>query len=167
MRWATGRIRACGRWWPASTGCTGTSPRSTRDHDPGGFEWLDHDDAENSVIAFLRRGTEPDDHIVCILNFTPAVHRGYRIPVPGVIAYRERLNSDDALYGGSGVGNGGSVRGRRDRTTICRALWCSTSRRLARSSSSRSGARIATDPRHGRRGRPPASSRAWSTSAFK
>jgi 1,4-alpha-glucan branching enzyme len=82
----------------------------THDHDPGGFEWLDHDDAENSVIAFLRRGTEPDDHIVCVLNFTPAVHRGYRIPVPGATAYRERLNSDDALYGGSGVGNGGSVR---------------------------------------------------------
>ena len=82
-----------------------------RDHEPGGFEWLDHDDAENAVIAFLRRGTEPDDHIVCVLNFTTAVHRGYRIPVPGAIAYRERLNSDDVLYGGSGVGNQRVLRG--------------------------------------------------------
>ncbi|MDY0748638.1 1,4-alpha-glucan branching protein GlgB [Paucibacter sp. R3-3] len=76
-----------------------------RDFDPSGFEWIDHGDAERSVISFVRRGHEQDERIVVVAcNFTPTVHHGMRIgvPLPGV--YKERLNTDSAYYGGSNVG---------------------------------------------------------------
>jgi len=76
-----------------------------RDFDPSGFEWIDHGDAERSLISFVRRGHEQDERIVVVTcNFTPTVHHGMRIgvPLPGV--YKERLNTDSAYYGGSNVG---------------------------------------------------------------
>ncbi len=79
------------------------------DHDWRGFEWIDFHDARHSVIAFLRRATDPQDFLVFACNFTPVVRHGYRLGVPEPGFYREILNSDSQLYGGSDVGNSGGV----------------------------------------------------------
>jgi len=78
-----------------------------RDYDPAGFSWIDCSDNENSVISFLRRGANPDDHLVFVLNFTPVPRHDYRIGVPQAGFYRELLNTDAHTYGGSDVGNAG------------------------------------------------------------
>jgi 1,4-alpha-glucan branching enzyme len=75
------------------------------DHEPRGFAWLDHSDADNSVIAFMRKADEPGEDLVCVFNFTPVVREGYRVPVPYAGGFREILNTDAEVYGGSGVGN--------------------------------------------------------------
>jgi 1,4-alpha-glucan branching enzyme len=79
------------------------------DFDWHGFEWIDFHDAQHSVITFLRRAADPDNFLVLVCNFTPVVRHGYRVGVPGAGWYREILNSDSELYGGSNVGNGGGV----------------------------------------------------------
>jgi 1,4-alpha-glucan branching enzyme len=73
------------------------------DCEPRGFEWLDGDNRDQSVIAFLRRA--PQETVVVVLNFTPVVRDNYRVGVPARGAYREILNSDHKQYGGSDVGN--------------------------------------------------------------
>ncbi|MGO8788766.1 MAG: 1,4-alpha-glucan branching protein GlgB [Terriglobia bacterium] len=70
-----------------------------------GFDWIDFHDADNSVIAFLRRGQTPGDHLVVVCNFTPVPHEGYRVGVPDCCSYREILNTDDTQFGGSGMIN--------------------------------------------------------------
>ncbi|MBL8481449.1 MAG: alpha amylase C-terminal domain-containing protein, partial [Rhodocyclaceae bacterium] len=75
------------------------------DFEPAGFEWIDHADAENSVLSFLRHGRRADRCVLVVCNFTPVVRHGYRVGVPHGGYYREILNSDAALYGGSDVGN--------------------------------------------------------------
>ncbi len=81
-----------------------------RDCDSGGFSWVDGGDADNSVVSYLRRGNGDARPVLVICNFTPVVRHGYRVgaPLPGL--WRERLNSDASLYGGSNVGNGGGLR---------------------------------------------------------
>ena len=74
-----------------------------------GFEWIDCQDVENSVVAFMRRGPTPDDRLIFACNFTPVPREGYRLGVPRAGFYREVLNSDAAVYGGSNAGNGGGV----------------------------------------------------------
>jgi 1,4-alpha-glucan branching enzyme len=75
-----------------------------RDFDGAGFEWIDHDDAQRSVLSFIRRGAGGRGFIVVVCNFTPSVQHGYRIGVPEPGVYRERLNTDSEHYGGSNVG---------------------------------------------------------------
>src|SRR5262249_59775809 len=79
------------------------------DFDWHGFEWIDCNDADNSVFSFIRRGRNPQDVIVVVLNATPVVRRSYRIGVPHPGFYREVLNSDAGIYGGSNVGNEGGL----------------------------------------------------------
>jgi len=79
------------------------------DFDWQGFEWIDANDSDNSVYSFIRRGKDPDDLIVSILNATPVVRYGYRIGVPRPGHYTEILNTDAAIYGGSNVGNLGGM----------------------------------------------------------
>jgi len=79
------------------------------DFEPAGFQWIDCNDWEGSVVAFLRRARDPEKFLVFVCNFTPLVRHGYRIGVPRDGFYRERLNSDAAIYGGSNVGNAGGV----------------------------------------------------------
>jgi 1,4-alpha-glucan branching enzyme len=74
-----------------------------------GFEWLELHDWENSVLAFLRRGKNPNECIVVVCNFTPVVREPYRIGVPVGGFYREILNTDSDCYGGSNVGNYGGT----------------------------------------------------------
>jgi 1,4-alpha-glucan branching enzyme len=75
-----------------------------------GFEWLVMHDAERGVFAWLRKGRETQERCLVVVNFTPEIYRDYRIKVPFWGAWREILNTDSALYGGSNVGNGGTVR---------------------------------------------------------
>jgi 1,4-alpha-glucan branching enzyme len=75
-----------------------------RDFTPDGFEWLDHDDAPNSVLAFVRRGHDGNRFVVVVCNFTPTVRPGTRLGVPRPGLYRERINTDSRHYGGSDVG---------------------------------------------------------------
>ncbi len=77
--------------------------------DSRGFQWIDHHDSDNSVIAFLRLGEETDDVLLVVCNFTPTVHDTYRVGVPLPGSWTECLNSDAELYQGSGVLNGKSV----------------------------------------------------------
>jgi 1,4-alpha-glucan branching enzyme len=79
------------------------------DCDPQGFEWIDCTDVEHSVVSWLRRARDPAQHTVTACNFTPVPRHGYRIGVPRAGAYRERVNTDADVYGGSGVGNAGMV----------------------------------------------------------
>ncbi len=74
-----------------------------------GFEWVDFRDVEHSVIAFLRRAEDPRDFLLICCNFTPVPQKGYEFGVPEEGFYEEVLNTDSALYGGSGMGNGGAV----------------------------------------------------------
>jgi 1,4-alpha-glucan branching enzyme len=80
-----------------------------RDFDPSGFQWIDCSDNENSVVSVLRRAADPDDHVVMVFSFTPVPRGPYRIGVPFAGRYREAINTDSTLYGGSGVGNAGAV----------------------------------------------------------
>jgi 1,4-alpha-glucan branching enzyme len=74
-----------------------------------GFEWIDFQDSDASVISFLRRGKKAEDNLVFVYNFTPVPREGYRLGVPGEGFYREVLNSDSQYYGGSNIGNAGGV----------------------------------------------------------
>jgi 1,4-alpha-glucan branching enzyme len=74
-----------------------------------GFEWIDFHDVENSVLSFIRRGSQPDEEVVFVCNFTPVPRHDYRIGVSRPGTYREVLNSDAECYGGSNVGNLGGV----------------------------------------------------------
>ncbi len=73
------------------------------DYDWTGFEWISCDDRDNSVIAFVRKGQDPDAETVVVCNFTPVVHREYRIGAPEPGAWEEVFNSDAEEFGGSGV----------------------------------------------------------------
>ncbi|MEJ5238360.1 1,4-alpha-glucan branching protein GlgB [Limisphaera sp. VF-2] len=79
------------------------------DHDPAGFQWIDCSDHEQSVLSFIRRALRPAPECVVILNLTPVPRHGYRVGLPRGGAWRERLNTDSAHYGGSNLGNGGRV----------------------------------------------------------
>jgi len=70
-----------------------------------GFEWIDCDNTDDSVIVFFRKGKEWDDHLIVVCNFTPQTHKGYRIGVQEEGKYEEIFNSDASKYGGSGVIN--------------------------------------------------------------
>jgi len=79
------------------------------DFDHKGFEWIDFRDTDKSLISFIRRAKNKEDHIVVVCNFTPVPRQSYRIGVPGKYFYREVLNSDSSEYWGSNVGNAGGV----------------------------------------------------------
>jgi 1,4-alpha-glucan branching enzyme len=79
------------------------------DLDPNGFEWIDANDSDNSVITFLRRGHSTQDLILVVLNFTPVPRSDYHIGVPRGGYWSELLNSDALPYGGGGWGNFGGL----------------------------------------------------------
>ncbi|MCK5063813.1 MAG: 1,4-alpha-glucan branching enzyme, partial [Candidatus Fermentibacteraceae bacterium] len=76
-----------------------------------GFRWIDFNDAENTVISFLRRSMNGRE-VICVFNMTPVVRDDYWMGVPSGGTYTEILNTDAAIYGGSGKGNLGSVESR-------------------------------------------------------
>jgi len=74
-----------------------------------GFEWIECNDCDHSIVSFLRKGSDSKDILVFVCNFTPVVYSNYRIGVPFKTYYREILNSDSEIYGGSNAGNMGGV----------------------------------------------------------
>jgi len=81
----------------------------TMDFNPAGFEWVDCKDFQRSIICFLRRGQNPNDQLLFVCNCTPVVRQNYRVGVPLEGYWKEILNSDAPLYGGSGQGNFGGL----------------------------------------------------------
>jgi len=79
------------------------------DFDPSGFEWVDCTDSQRSIVCFLRKSRNPADLTLFVCNFTPIPRQNYRVGVPYGYRWREVLNSDAPLYGGSGQGNAGGV----------------------------------------------------------
>lgn len=80
------------------------------DFDHEGFEWIDCCDTEQSIVSLMRKSkSKPDEFVVIALNFTPMPRHNYEIGVPRPGRWKEVLNSDAAIYGGSGQGNMGGV----------------------------------------------------------
>ncbi|WKN30763.1 1,4-alpha-glucan branching protein GlgB [Porifericola rhodea] len=74
-----------------------------------GFEWIDINDWQNSVISFVRKGHQEQNNIYVVINFTPVVRENYRIGVPKKGHLKEVFNTDDVEFNGSGVLNSGSL----------------------------------------------------------
>jgi len=83
------------------------------DVEPEGFEWIEANDAEAGVLAFLRKGKGQHGHrsdlVACVFNFTPVVRHNYRLGVPRGGRWQEIVNTDAEAYWGSGQGNLGGV----------------------------------------------------------
>jgi 1,4-alpha-glucan branching enzyme len=79
------------------------------DMEPEGFAWIDAANGAESVLSYMRRGRDPHELAVIVCNFTPVPRHDYRIGVPRPGRYAERINTDAAVYGGSGIGNAGAV----------------------------------------------------------
>jgi 1,4-alpha-glucan branching enzyme len=79
------------------------------DCEPAGFEWIDCNDWEQSVLCFLRKDRSGDDLLLVAVNLTPVPRHHYHVGVPRGGRWEEILNSDAPLYGGSGQGNLGGL----------------------------------------------------------
>jgi len=79
------------------------------DCDGAGFRWIAADDSNNSVYAYYRNGHADSPPVIAVCNFTPVPRLHYRIGAPRAGGWREILNSDSELYGGSNLGNGGWI----------------------------------------------------------
>ena len=79
------------------------------DFSAAGFEWINHQGAERSVLSFVRRGKDGAAPMLVVCNFAPVVHHGFRLGVPQPGRWREVLNTDSSFYAGSNVGTPLSV----------------------------------------------------------
>jgi 1,4-alpha-glucan branching enzyme len=79
------------------------------DTDPAGFRWLEADDADSNMIAFMRIAPSTGRRVICVGNFSPVLRSRYRVGVPAPGFYREILNTDASAYGGTNIGNMGGV----------------------------------------------------------
>jgi 1,4-alpha-glucan branching enzyme len=80
-----------------------------RDFEPGGFEWIDCCDADESALSFVRNSRSGSRAVLVVCNFTPVPRENYLLGVPEPGFWKELLNSDATVYGGSGMGNYGGV----------------------------------------------------------
>ena len=76
------------------------------DHHSDGFRWVDANNSEFSVFSFLRYAKDRETFVLVILNMTPIVHHHFRVGVPKKGTYKEIINSDQGVYGGSDLYNG-------------------------------------------------------------
>ncbi len=74
-----------------------------------GFEWINFDDYENSIISFIRKSRNTGKTLVFVLNFTPVPRHNYKVAIQNGGYYEEMLNSDSERYWGSNIGNYGKV----------------------------------------------------------
>jgi len=84
-------------------------PALWNDSEPSGFSWLDADDCDENVIAFMRLVPGGDRVLVCVCNFSATDRTGYRVGLPRPGVYREVLNTDSEIYGGTNRGNLGAI----------------------------------------------------------
>ena len=111
----TTTTRACSGWSPTSTASTPTPRRcGRRTPRPTGFQWVEADDAGRNTVAFLRWGSD-GSALVCVTNFSAVPHEGYRLGLPFAGEWTEVINTDAETYGGSGVGNLGTVTAHEQR----------------------------------------------------
>ncbi|MDZ7722368.1 MAG: 1,4-alpha-glucan branching protein GlgB [candidate division KSB1 bacterium] len=82
------------------------------DFEKEGFQWIDFQDWENSIISFIRKGSDADK-LIFVCNFTPVYREGYRVGAPVNGKYKELLNTDSDIYGGSNKGNFGTVQSQK------------------------------------------------------
>ena len=82
------------------------------DCEPAGFQWIDAGNAHDSLLMFMRKSRTPGEEVIVVFNNTPIVRRDLSVGVPLPGRYREILNTDASEFGGSGVGNMGSVDSR-------------------------------------------------------
>jgi 1,4-alpha-glucan branching enzyme len=80
-----------------------------QDFDHHGFEWIDCQNGNDSILSYIRKGKNPDDFLVVCCNFTPVPRPNYRLGVPKVGNYHEVFNSDSSFYAGSNMGNGNGL----------------------------------------------------------
>jgi 1,4-alpha-glucan branching enzyme len=80
------------------------------DFDPPGFEWIDFRDTDSNIVSFIRKGKAPDQILIFVFNFTPVPRMNYRVGAPRPGFYKELINSDSTVYGGSNVGLGGGIK---------------------------------------------------------
>ncbi|MEY4229927.1 MAG: 1,4-alpha-glucan branching enzyme [Actinomycetota bacterium] len=85
-----------------------------RDHEHTSFQWLDADDAEHSIYAFIRWAERGAHAVVCIANFTPVPRPGYRVGLPWAGAWEVVVDTDAAPFGGSGSAGGSPSVGAAD-----------------------------------------------------
>jgi len=113
LDWAVGQHPAhagIARWIGDLNGAYKAHPAlHARDCDPVGFQWLVGDDRDSNVLVYLRWGEAGDPPVLVVANFTPVPREGYRIGVPVAGLWKEILNSDATIYGGSGIGNQGGM----------------------------------------------------------
>ena len=79
------------------------------DVEHAGFQWVDGNNVDDNIVAFLRNSPATGQQILVVGNFSPVIRHGYRVGVPKSGYYREIMNTDSHLYGGSNFGNGGGV----------------------------------------------------------
>jgi 1,4-alpha-glucan branching enzyme len=84
------------------------------DFDHSGFEWIDIQDIDSSIISFVRYARNREDFLIFVCNFTPVVGEGYCVGAPRGGVYREVVNSDSSALGGSGVINWGPIVARKE-----------------------------------------------------
>jgi 1,4-alpha-glucan branching enzyme len=80
------------------------------DFDHDGFAWIDFEDRNNSVISFTRYAKERNNHIVCILNFTPQTYYDYKVGLPTGQEYVQVFSSDASIYGGGDIGKNHTIQ---------------------------------------------------------
>jgi 1,4-alpha-glucan branching enzyme len=80
----------------------------TQDTSPAGFRWISAEDSAHNVFSFIRLAPDGSP-LVCVVNFAAVPHEGYRIGLPRAGTWAESVNTDADVYGGSGVGNLGTV----------------------------------------------------------
>ncbi|MEL6811167.1 MAG: 1,4-alpha-glucan branching protein GlgB [Bacteroidota bacterium] len=68
-----------------------------------GFQWINHNDNENSILSYVRKGHDPENDLIVVCNFTPSTHSNYHIGIPSKGTLSEILNSDAKEFGGSGT----------------------------------------------------------------
>jgi 1,4-alpha-glucan branching enzyme len=75
-----------------------------------GFEWINYDDSENSVISFVRKGHDEANDVIIICNFTSVIRKNYKIEIPRKGYLKQILNSDFKKYFGSGISNSSKIK---------------------------------------------------------
>ena len=80
-----------------------------RDFHSSGFRWLEVDDGASNTLAFARFSADGRRALVCVENLSPVPRSGYRVGLPFAGAWREVLNTDATVYGGSGAVNDGQL----------------------------------------------------------
>ncbi len=80
------------------------------DHDWGGFEWINANDADRSIFSFVRKSKDGKNNLLFVCNFTPVARDDYRVGVPKASTYKLMLNSDAAAFGGSGEKRPNSIK---------------------------------------------------------